>query len=94
MSPEEFQVEVLRRFDAIDERFELIDERFNRVDERFNLVDGRFNLVDGRLDRIESEQTSLRQQLRGVTNTVDRIYDVLVDHGRPDPQRKRETSQV
>ena len=87
MSPEEFQVEVLRRFDVIDERFKLIDERFDRVDERFNRV-------DERLDRIESEQSSLRQQMRGLTNTVDRMYDVLVDHGRPDPQRKRETSQV
>ena len=66
MSPEEFQAEVLRRFDVIDER----------------------------LDRIESEQSSLRQQVQGLTNTVDRMYDVLVDHGRPDPRRRRETSQV
>ncbi len=94
MSPEEFQVEVLRRFDVIDERFKLIDERFELMDERFNRVDERFNRVDGRLDRIESEQSSLRQQLRGLSGTVDRIYDVLVDHGRPDPRRKREISQV
>lgn len=87
MSPEEFQVEVLRRFDVVDERFELIDERFKRIDERFNRV-------DERLDRIESEQTSLRQQIQGLTNTVHRMYDVLVDHGRPDPRRTRETSQV
>ena len=94
MSPEEFQVEVLRRFDVIDERFKLIDERFDRVDERFDRVDERFNRVDERLDRIESEQSSLRRQMRGLTNTVDRMYDVLVDHGRPDPQRKRETTEV
>ena len=59
MSPEEFQVEVLRRFDGMDERFDKVGACLEAVDRRVAALDGRVGELTGRVSALECSFASL-----------------------------------
>ena len=56
-------IDVNKKFEAIDKRFEQVDRRFEEVDRRFEEVDRRFDQVDVRLDKMETRLDRLDQKI-------------------------------
>ena len=83
LAPEEFQVEVRRRVDRVDDRGMAVDARVTR--EVRGLKTQR-RALDARLTE---EVTGLHGQRHGLTTTVDGLYDNLGARGRPTPRRSR-----
>ena len=86
----EFEKNVYKEFDKIDEKFDKIDERFDKIDERFEKVDNRidkfqkdvyekFDKVDERFEKVDERFEKIDKRLDEHDKKFDNIEHILAD---------------
>ena len=65
MDQEDFQTEVLKRFEQMDQRFEQMDQRFDRLDEKIDEVQSQLHSLAANIVTLPTLKRELRERSAG-----------------------------
>ncbi len=76
----DLNIQIAKRFEAMDRSFETMDKRFEVIDKRFEADDKRFEIVDKRFDILETDVKNNTKSIELLADVMRSDFSNLQDH--------------